>query len=335
MPASSAPDDTLAELLASNRARDPEFEGGLANHQSMALVALAEMGASAEQLRAFAASYDRRLEPLRPAQAAVAYADIDVAIGEPRAMRGMIDAFTAEIRARGRDVVLNEMLPKLWPGVGTLAFHGVIRTAYAVRRDEDPAELAHGLAYWAAHATPLRPLPSTTGREQDASALVSAAIAREDLRVDRAGMIDRAMRRAAAKPGFDDAVAALAIDDGTMARLADAALRLYLGSGDFTSLHAVTGTHAVRVLSPWTNDHATVARWHWQALVAAALTVRGAKLPVPTDAGAPDWPALLAAACDRKDDHDVKLVDSCHRQSEATGAAGYRAAAALRLGLGA
>ncbi len=333
MPATAAPEDTLTVLLANNRARDPEFEGGLANHQSMALVALAEMGASAEQLRAFAASYDRRLEPLRPAQAAVAYVDIDRAVGEPRAMRGMIDAFTAEIGARGRDAVLREMLPKLMPGVGTLAFHGVIRTAYAVRRDEDPGELAHGLAYWAAHASPLRPLPSATGTEQDAAALVRAAIAKDELRVDRAGMIDRAMRRAAANPGFDDAVAALAIDDGTLARLADAALQLFLGTGDFTALHGVTGTHAVRVLLPWIDDPATAVRWHWQSLVAAALVVRDAKLAAPDDGDAPPWPALLAAACDSKDDHDVKLVDSCHQESAARDAPGYRAAAALRLRL--
>lgn len=331
MPANTAPEDTLAELLANNRARDPEFQGGLANHQSMALVALAEMGASAAQLRGFAASYDRRLEPLRPAQAAVAYADVDAAIGEPRAMRAMIDAFTAEIAARGRDAVLREMLPKLWPGVGTLAFHGVIRTAYAVRREEDPAELAHGLAYWAAHASPLRPLPKAMGTEQDAAALVRAAIANDDLRVHRAGMIDRAMRRAAANPGFDDAVAALAIDDDTLARVADAALRLFLGTGDFTALHGVTGTHAVRVLSPWTSDPAIAARWQWQSLVAAALVVRDAALAEPDDANAPEWPTLLATACDRKDDHDVKLVDSCRQQSTALAAAGYRAAAALRL----
>ena len=90
--------------------------------------------------------------------------------------------------------------------------------------------------------------------------------------------------------------------EAALASIAAAALRLYLGSGDFT------------------------------ALVSAALTIRDAKLGEPNDADAPSWPELLAEATRRKDDHDVKLVDACHDENEARATPGYRAAAALRLG---
>jgi len=336
VPAASEPDATLAELLANNRARDPEFGDGLSNHQSMALVALVEMGAGAQRLRAFATRYDRNLERLRPRGPSVAYAEIDRALGKPEAFVGMVDAFAAELRSRGRDAVLRATLPKLWPSVGTVAFHGVIRTAYAVRRDEDPLELAYALAYWASRAVALRPLPDTMGREADAGALVRDALGQAELQVRHSrlgGLIDARMREAAAKPGFDAVVGALAIDDDALANIAAAALRLYLGTGDFTALHGVTGTHAVRVLSPWTSDPTTAARWQWQSLVAAALTVPGAKLAEPNDDAAPPWPELLAEATQRNDDHDVKLVDTCREESEALAAPGYRTAAALRLGL--
>jgi hypothetical protein len=332
MPAGSEPDATLAELLAVNRARDPEFGGGLSNHQSMALVALVEMGAGVQQLRAFAKRYDRNLERLRPRGPSVAYTDIDRVLGQPEAFVGLVDAFAAELRSRGRDAVLRATLPKLWPSVGTVAFHGVIRTAYAVRRDEDPLELAHALAYWASRAVALRPLPTRTGTERDAAAIVRTALARSELLVEKGGLIDARMREAAAKPGFDDVVASFAISDDALADIAAAALRLYLGTGDFTALHGVTGTHAVRVLLPWTSDPAVAAHWHWQWLVSAALTIRGAKLREPDDTGAPPWSALLAEALRRHDDHDVKLVDTCSQESAALAAPGYRAAAALRLG---
>jgi hypothetical protein len=325
-------DTVLAELLAHNRDRDPEFGGGLTNHQSMALVALAELGADGPALRKFARRYDRHLEPMRARGAAVAYAEIDRVLGERTALLGLVDALAQELRTRGRDDVLREVLPKLWPSVGAAAYHGVIRTAYAVRRSADDLELAHALAYWATHATPLRPLPRTHGAARDVAAVVAGALAREELRVDRGGLIDHRMREAATKPGFDDVVAALAIDDETPAALAAAALRLYLGTGDFTTLHGVTGTHAVRVLAPWTRDEDVVARWHWQWLLSAALTVRDAKLADANDGGAPDWPELLAIATLRHDDHDVKLVDTCREQHEALATPGYRAAAALRLG---
>jgi hypothetical protein len=333
MSAGSEPDATLAELLASNRARDPEFGGGLSNHQSMALVALVEMGAGTQQLRAFAKHYDRQLERLRARGPSVAYTEIDRGLGKPEAFVGMVDAFAAELRSRGRDSVLRATLPKLWPSVGTVAFHGVIRTAYAVRRDEDPLELAHALAYWASRAGALRPLPSAMGSRNDAGEIVGDALARPDLKVYRGGLIDARMREAANKPGFDDVVASFAMSDDALANIAAAALRLYLGTGDFTALHGVTGTHAVRVLLPWTSEPAVAAHWQWQWLVSAALTIAGAKLAEPNDDAAPEWPALLAEATQRKDDHDVKLVDTCHEESEALAAPGYRGAAALRLGV--
>src|SRR5436190_19892522 len=41
---------SLRELLAENRTRDPEFGSGLSNHQSMALGALAKLGADDRRL---------------------------------------------------------------------------------------------------------------------------------------------------------------------------------------------------------------------------------------------------------------------------------------------
>jgi hypothetical protein len=54
---------SLRALLAENRTRDPEFGHGLSNHQSMALGALAALGADQTRLAAFADHYAPRLRP--------------------------------------------------------------------------------------------------------------------------------------------------------------------------------------------------------------------------------------------------------------------------------
>src|SRR5262249_40105690 len=71
----------LAELLAENRTRDPEYGGGLANHQSMALVALTSLGADDDRLREYAATHGRKLRPLRADSASVPWARWTDAIG--------------------------------------------------------------------------------------------------------------------------------------------------------------------------------------------------------------------------------------------------------------
>lgn len=147
----------LRELLAHNRACDPEFGRGLSNHQSMALTALSALGPDDARLSAFAAAHGERLRPLR-AETPGAASDVKAAIGSPPALVTLIGAFERDIGARGRKAVLGDVLPLLLPGISGAAFHGVIRCAYALDA-EDHSELAHALAYFVTVAKPLRPLP--------------------------------------------------------------------------------------------------------------------------------------------------------------------------------
>src|SRR5262245_24758395 len=86
---------TLAELLARNRQRDPEYGGGLSNHMSMALGALVALGASAERLQEFEARHARRLEPFPTGGPPVAEVDWRAAIGHHDAVPGLVQVFEA------------------------------------------------------------------------------------------------------------------------------------------------------------------------------------------------------------------------------------------------
>jgi len=327
------PPRSLRELLARNRATDPEYGNGLSNHQSMALGALSALGADAARLEAFAAAYATRLRPLRPS-APIASADFRASIGVPSALCELARSFESELSAHGRAGVLRRLLPELAPGIGGAAFHGLIRTAYALGAEDD-AELAQALAYFVTVGQPLRALSEARAAdERPAQSLLASAAA--DPRfgsVTAGGLIADAMRAAARQPGFDEVVGKLRTGPGTLDELARAALELYLGTLDFTALHAVTSTHALRVLLPFYAEPELALRYHFQALLAACLTISKRRLRGPSNSASPEWSTLIGSALLRNDDHDVKFVFTCREESTVRDAAAYREAAALRLGL--
>jgi hypothetical protein len=331
-PAQSA---TLRDLLAENRTRDPEFAHGLTNHQSMVLCALRALGASDKTLTTFAHQYSTRLRPLRDAAPLVSE-DFRASIGSPQALVGLARNFEAALGTQGRVTVLQETLPSLLPGLWGGAFHGLIRTAYALDAEDD-AELAHALAYFVTVAAPLRPLPAARPTAaKGARELFAQAAADTELKKGFSGrLIVDAMRAAAEQPGVDDLVAALRVDSNTLDDLAGAVLDLYQQSLDFTVLHAVTSTHALRIALPYLpeRDRELALRYHFQALLVAALSVRPRGNVRQAGPSAPDWPALVARALSSTDDHDAKFVFTCREEARVRTPDAYRVAAALRLGL--
>jgi hypothetical protein len=121
-------------------------------------------------------------------------------------------------------------------------------------------------------------------------------------------------------------VGALQVDARTPGQLARAAALAYAGSGNFTALHLVTATHAMRVIASGLGpDLALPAwRWFWQAwahgLVAARLQPRD---PAPLL----DWDTIVARALASDDEHVIKLVDSAREEERAYGGDDWRRAA--------
>ncbi len=142
------------------------------------------------------------------------------------------------------------------------------------------------------------------------------------------GLIFQAMQRAARQRGFDAVVQRLKTTEQTLPQLARGAAMAYAASGNFTVLHLVTSAHALRLLMPWIEDEAAALHAYWRAYAAAvcAADIRIAP-PVPEQ----DWPALLERARASDDDHQIKLVYSCHEQQQALGEGAWRAAASRAL----
>jgi hypothetical protein len=317
---------TFIELLDASGQYDAEFDSeqftGLSNHLPMALAALKRLGADDARLAEFAAGYSRRL---RPAPAAAEWPAGDpwrARLGKPDAWPAYRHLFLHWLATEDADAVLQQTLPTLMAGCGGAAFHGLIRTAYAVPSGHGQ-ELADALAYWACRWLDLGASPPA-GQRVDPAPLLKAL----GQPVPAAGLIVDRMAVAAHHTGFDAATAPLRIDAQTLPRLARLAARLYARSGNFTALHLVTSAQAMGVLLPFIDDTtlalAAVASY-WRAY-AAGFVASGAVLGrAPT---ARPWAELMAAARASDDDHLIKLVDACQQaQAAACGADDWQRAA--------
>jgi hypothetical protein len=326
--------DVLASLLQRNHELRPDFGGGLSNHLSMGLYSLSALGADAAQLERFAEAHWARLEPLPadPGPKISAHA-WKTHLGQRDAINGYRTLFTQAIARHGRDATLRKYLPDLLPSIGCAGFHALIRTGYGVRFGDD-REVADGLAYWATAFAPLGPL-GPMGKERDPRALLESvhatpALAGRDL---QGHLIIGQMKSAAELPELQAKVNALAPDDTTLAALAAATVRLYVQGDNFTALHAVTGTHAFRLLEPFITSPELGLRYFWQAVLAAYVSVGAPRVVDPRASDLPTWNESLGRARASLDEHKIKLVDVAHEQGAFYADPLYRRAAARRLKL--
>ncbi|HUR27743.1 MAG TPA: questin oxidase family protein [Planctomycetota bacterium] len=322
----------LRELLLQNRTKHPRYHGDLANHLSMALCAQHALGASAERMAAFAKKYSTMLDPMPTSGPAVEPQRWKDALGHDEALYGLVQFFESDLRERGREIALRDALDVLTPSLCSAAFHCLIRTAFGVRFDDD-AEIAHGLAYWAITAETLGSLKKTGARELEVCALLER-IRSDDVLANASisgNSISARMQQVSMLRGFAEVASALAVDERTLDRLAREMLALFASTGNFTALHAVTATHALRVLLPYAKDRESLLRHHWQALAAAFISIGSPRAKEPLSSEVPTWNAISLRAIASDDDHDAKLVFACHEEQSHRGNETYRFAAALRV----
>lgn len=315
---------TLRHHLDQSARFDAEYGGNLASHLPMTLTALSRLGADDARLAAFATAYARRLHPAPPAEPWPEGEPWQRHLGNPRAWPAYRSLFNDWLDHEGAPSLLPQVLPTLLRGVGAAAFHGQIRTAYALAAGHSHA-LADALAYWACRwfeldARRVAPVGRGAAVSDPARVLASSTLAPPSSALT---LIAERMVAVAAQPGFAEHVARLHIDaDDTLQRLATLAASLYTDSRDFTVLHLVTSAHALRVLLPWVEpDEAAQAVAHYWHNFAAGHAARGltAAFADSTRSVSLPWTKIVDLAIGSDDDHVIKLVDSCREQARAYG----------------
>ncbi len=311
----------LHTLLDAGLAHDAEYGRALANHQPMALVALARLGADDAHLARYAQQYATKVG-LRPAPAAQSWPLGDEwrpRLGQVKAFALYRDLFRQWLEHEGSAGMLGQILPWLMPGCGASAFHGLIRTAYGLQAGH-AGEVADGVAYWACRYLPLGEMPAAP----NGTAITDPAVLLRRLRANdsKASLIAQRMADAAHSGVVNAAIAPLVIDEQTPERLARAAAYAYAHTGNSTALHLVTSTHAARVVLRYVanDEDLLVPTWRhfWQAyahgVVAARLKVAAQPLQLRS------WAEITTLALASTDEHVIKLVDSCREEARHYGA---------------
>jgi hypothetical protein len=324
----------------------PEFGGGLSNHGPMASEALAAMHRP-DSIGPWVSRYAKRLEPHPSASARISEAEWREALGNERRVADWIAFFDDALKDAPWREVLNRWVGRLAPGIAAAAFHGVLRTAHAARalgdRENPPRihELAEGLGYWAAT---FQSLPGKIDGPRDS--LPSRAIAMvERLPMERrkiGGFLTDGIAQLATFEPFSDVVAMVDARGQLSAFLSDLTetfARVYMKNargigGAIAFIHCVTGSRAVRNLSPHL-DEATArlaARYAWQAS-AGLYTAFGIAAPAPDESALPKLGVddLIDRAVANADEHAIKFTEACVHEYALNPKPVYLAAAAHAL----
>ena len=312
------------------------YKQHLSNHLPMSLVALHALGATDEQTERGFAQFSRKLEPA--AQTTEPCANWPRWRGQREAFAAVRAHFVREISARGVEATLRAALPLLIDGVGAAAFHGLLRAASAIVARHDD-ELASGLAHWACSHRPL-----VRSRQTDATIVAVHPAQKLELREwlfeitsipvpqkSPESMIATLMHDYSKSETFQNAAPRLRVRDDTLRELANIALEHYLRSRNFTVLHLITGTHAMRLLLPYC-DTPELALRHYAIAFAAGVAASGIKadaaaLPVALRS----WQTLREIACGDDDEHVIKLIYACREEFQVNADERYRQAASLVL----
>jgi hypothetical protein len=324
-----ASDDALDEALERLGGFGPEFGGGLSNHGPMVVEALVRLGRP-DAVTGWVDSYVDCLEgPIAPSGRPPELGDL-ATVGDWERQ------FAAELADGAWVDVVAGWVPRLAPGLMAAATHGWLRTAHAVRGlrvRETPqrlAELARGLAYWAARyqEVPGPAIPSGT------LSVASGVAGLPNRRTGGDGLIFEAVRHALA--GDLEFVAAVNAVDGSSldvdGLLAAAGAEIVAGgAGDpIVYVHTLTPTAAIRrvadLLEP--TDQEIVLGCAWRAVAALVATYRLPRVdPVrPADV---DADAVVDRAVSGGDEHAIKAAEAVFGPDASTDPTVRTAASAL------
>lgn len=317
---------TMQEALEQMAQCGPEFRGGLSNHGPMAADALVHMG-RAEAVTPWVERYRRRLDE-RPASAAPLPAgEWQQALGDYERLPEWLSLFERELEGAPWTEVAKTWVPRLAPGFLAGATHGMLRTAHAVRGMSEGesragrAELAHGLAYWAAryYAMPASPPGEVLPLSQ---ALERVPLVPPERRRNN-GFITTAVVAVAGEEEFAPIANTLDLSGGLDASLSEftrSFARIYLENAHISPIafiHSVTAPSAIRMLQPVVGDGIArdLLRYGWQAGAAfISAYTRPGDVRAWDAPESPDWEDLADRAVAAVDEHAIKMTEACLRE---------------------
>ena len=335
VPAASPPaGDALDEVLAFLHRREPLSKQGLSTHAPMVAETLDSLGRGGEALR-WVESYRAPLLEIPEPRRKIDPAGWRAALGRvpgPSSWEEQLprwgdwrEFFADRMAEQSWPELLDLWVGRLAPGLCAAATHGVIRTAHAVRalsRRDTPvrrAELARGLAYWAAAYEELPARSSGRSAASFTDALAGLPLHTEVHGRAPRGNIVAGLQAAGKLPGFAAARDLVAVPADLGAGLSDLTAtfaRMYLRHGrqqhTIAFVHAVTAPCALRRIAPHVRPETARAAFPfaWQAVagIYSAYARREQDDRFAPSKLAPD--ELAARAIDNGADHAIKFAEA-------------------------
>jgi hypothetical protein len=272
-----------------------ELPNGFVNHGPMACEALSVLGYE-DRVPEWARRYTSTMVQVAATHDRLDPAHWRDALGHIELLHSWTSFFTGALTDDGWRSVVRLWVPRLLPAMGSVLFHGMIRTAHAVRAvsttatEPRVAELGRALAYWAARY----------GRSRLALPVVPPPPMTDDL-------------------GVNGPAKAVLVE-------AELAARQYLTHPTIAVLHGVTGAMALALLLPHIDKAAATGAVEQLRRVERALAPTEPAVVAATSA--PDFERFAALAVGSGDAHQVKLVEACGRAHLLTHNGAFAAAAA-------
>ena len=322
---------TLEKLLEKNRTFFPTFGPGFANHCSMGLLALLRTGADDERLNEFALKSFGHLEPIPAPSIKISRTNFKIEMGKIQSFPAYLRYFQELYADRGSvDKIIRANLPLLMPGLAGGAFHPLIRLAYAIEL-ADEAETVYSLAYFAASYGVLGAPLRSGEREFDPYSFLAAIRNNPQMRLkEDSGLIFDRLEKAAALPGFSEMINGINLSESHLPELAKVVMEIYLSKENITTLHAVTGTHAFRLLTPYLEETKTAIHFLWRAVCALYISVGAPRLLDSKGDNPPQWEEIKKESVRSQDVHTIKFVYSCIEEERLYNSSSYRIAASRK-----
>jgi hypothetical protein len=303
----------LSELLDAN-ARFDLAARGTTNHCPMALVALAEMGASPARLQEFFDMWEREYAlSAPPVDAIISRHEWTGHLGERAAFGALRLCFQDWIVDAGPVPVITAVLQEVPFAPATQAFHALIRLAYGIEAGH-AGEIASGLASLISSHLPIDVSPDETRTAESVDAgFDHIAQALDGVALPRNSITSRLLA-VATDERFGRAVLAPPTHVALLDDLARTTIGAYWRKPDFTLLHTVTATRAARIVFAQLHDSLIKQLLPnlWVVLCAAYATV-GRLADAEANVPGPDidWSDVCWRAVTSDDDHVIKMAYTC------------------------
>nr|WP_256435598.1 questin oxidase family protein [Aliikangiella sp. G2MR2-5] len=283
----------------------------------MALTALCQLGADSSRLETFYQYYAKKLITFERQDLASDF-NFDNDLGDTSYFPQYLAYFEFQIAKYGIEKTVAKHIDRLIPGVAASAFHALIRLAYALEVKQ-PDEVAMALAFWSADYQFLGTCEffgsaKSYSNQSPLEILNSQQHFFEQLHFEKGIIVDRMNQVSAATNWETTPLVPQSLNLETIAAIA---IRLYLRDKDFTLLHGVTGTHALRVLMPYIQKQDLALKYFWIAYWAAYQTTKTWEVSSEnkiTKMDENEISLIKKQAVKSDNDHTIKLVYSCFQE---------------------